>query len=536
MTTVVPTRQSSPVPSSTVHILQTPSPSPSPVPQRSVRLVKGRRSRASSSSRQRGRSDSLRRVQPIINVPKPANYGRWDSIRDGVAPEPVYSSRKAELSKPLPTAGVNACQKWLTASPPVSWFTVSAEETERRRKIAHETLSVRLPLAVRRAIKETEYALDCTVSEQSLLFLYTQHTTSVYDLDVDDRMLLLDDKIADLAKCLQRLKTLEAELSANKRLKRFGVSADAHWWNDQLVAMAKELGSVPTYATAPTLFVEAYVHRRIAECFAVSTWWGDFDPFKRDKHQSLANSFKDVISLASEYATPVEIPDCLFPDEVKEVIKEQFTKLVRALFRVHHNMDFENILDRLWTTVAKTYEQGNGRVDIVLENAGFELFSDLLFADFLIQSGLALEVRFHGKRMPWFTMDATKSDWEWMLAALVEPTTFSTCTQSERNLLRTLAGRWKSWAESRRFIFEHHAFWTTGYTFWAMPLHASDLFRHLSASQLAIFKGVLNYRRLTYDEAAPQGTPFEEAIGPMGARRGIDFPNVIWLSSASRDV
>ena len=185
-------------------------------------------------------------------------------------------------------AGANACKKWLTASPPASWLTLSKEEAEGRKKIAQDTVSIDLPQVVRHAIKETEYALDCMVSEQSLLYLYTQHTTSFYDLDVDDRMLLLDDKIADLARCLERLAALEVELLANRRLQRFGVSPDTHWWNDQLVKLARELGSTPTFATAPTLFVEAYVHRRIVECFSVSTWWGDFDPFKREKVCPLA--------------------------------------------------------------------------------------------------------------------------------------------------------------------------------------------------------------------------------------------------------
>ncbi|KAJ3485918.1 hypothetical protein NLJ89_g11856 [Agrocybe chaxingu] len=38
--------------------------------------------------------------------------------------------------------------------------------------------------------------------------------------------------------------------------------------------------------------------------------------------------------------------------------------------------------------------------------------TNFVLADFLIQSGLANQIRFHGKRYPWFVSDVTKKDWE----------------------------------------------------------------------------------------------------------------------------
>jgi hypothetical protein len=35
-------------------------------------------------------------------------------------------------------------------------------------------------------------------------------------------------------------------------------------------------------------------------------------------------------------------------------------------------------------------------MDFVLDNAGFELYCDCVYADWLIQSGLCSEIRFHG--------------------------------------------------------------------------------------------------------------------------------------------
>lgn len=47
------------------------------------------------------------------------------------------------------------------------------------------------------------------------------------------------------------------------------------------------------------------------------------------------------------------------------------------------------------------------------DNAGFELYCDFVYADWLIQSGIASEIVFHGKKLPWFVSDVTRKDWDW---------------------------------------------------------------------------------------------------------------------------
>ena len=60
-----------------------------------------------------------------------------------------------------------------------------------------------------------------------------------------------------------------------------------------------------------------------------------------------------------------------------------------------------NHMPEVWKLVSSPEFGGadkkGGRIDIVMDNAGFELFCDMVYADFLIVSGLAREVRFHGK-------------------------------------------------------------------------------------------------------------------------------------------
>ena len=72
-------------------------------------------------------------------------------------------------------------------------------------------------------------------------------------------------------------------------------------------------------------------------------------------------------------------------------------------------------------------------------------------ADFLLQSGLATQIRFHGKRYPWFVSDVTKKDWEWLLNTMVYGQLFPKATDVELESLRRLGTRWK--VRLRSFVF-----------------------------------------------------------------------------------
>ena len=65
-------------------------------------------------------------------------------------------------------------------------------------------------------------------------------------------------------------------------------------------------------------------------------------------------------------------------------------------------------------------------------------------------------------------------------------------------------------------------------------MEAPDLFLHLSHSDLVLFKGDLNHRKLTYDCTAPASTSFETAIGPMASKAGA--PKVCSLRTIKSDV
>lgn len=123
-----------------------------------------------------------------------------------------------------------------------------------------------------------------------------------------------------------------------------------------------------------------------------------------------------------------------------------------------------NHMPRLCEIVRDLKKKGidgrGGRIDFVLDNAGFELYCDCVYgklpavyfaglstytraADFLIQAGFVSEVRFHGKRYPWFVSDVTKKDWEWLLNTMVYGYLFPQASDAERESLKRLGQRWK---------------------------------------------------------------------------------------------
>lgn len=163
---------------------------------------------------------------------------------------------------------------------------------------------------------------------------------------------------------------------------------------------------------------------------------------------------------------------------------------------------------------AKAEGKAERRVDIVLDNAGFELFVDLILAGYLLSSGLATLVVLHPKDIPWFVSDVLPSDFSELLNALADPRKFYE-TPSEDEILqdKTPESLSEKEAEDLSFLFQNwgqlyaegqvilrpNRFWTQPGSFWRLPHVATELYEDLKTSNLVIFKGDLNYRKLTGD-------------------------------------
>jgi damage-control phosphatase, subfamily III len=154
-----------------------------------------------------------------------------------------------------------------------------------------------------------------------------------------------------------------------------------------------------------------------------------------------------------------------------------------------------------------------------LDNAGFELFVDLILAGYLLTSGLATTIVLHPKVMPWFVSDVVPADFSTLLNALAAPQSFYS-TQSEDdkaagNLppnslssdevkqIEFLFEQWSQFHGEGKLVLRPNGFWTEGGSFWRLPGTAPDLYDDLKSSELVIFKGDLNYRKLTGDVSDP---------------------------------
>jgi damage-control phosphatase, subfamily III len=160
------------------------------------------------------------------------------------------------------------------------------------------------------------------------------------------------------------------------------------------------------------------------------------------------------------------------------------------------------------------------RVDIVLDNAGFELFVDMFLAGYLLTAGLATTVVLHPKSFPWFVSDVTPPDFQHLLGALYDSESFfgaALKTAEERAKIAFLFERWSTLHAEGKLILRPNHFWTEGGSFWRLPATAPALYEDLRESELVLFKGDLNYRKLTADGMWDPTTPFAEAIGPLGA-------------------
>ena len=151
------------------------------------------------------------------------------------------------------------------------------------------------------------------------------------------------------------------------------------------------------------------------------------------------------------------------------------------------------------------------RVDIVLDNAGFELFVDLVLAGYLLAAGLATQVTLHPKSIPWFVSDVIPADFAALLSALANPQGFYSTpddhtgqvseplSQKELSDLSFLFQHWAGFHAEGQLRLRPNLFWTSGHSYWHLPQAEPRLYEDLKESELVIFKGDLNYRKLTAD-------------------------------------
>lgn len=278
--------------------------------------------------------------------------------------------------------------------------------------------------------------------------------------------------------------------------------------------------------------------------FSLSKHWKNYDVFARQKINTFRSSRPAVIELAARYktlltqleqgqgkpadeeaekilfmemceiclwgnATDLSLLTNLTYEDIQKLQGSQARKAAEKNILVNKLPAAYELLKR-----AKADGKTERRVDIVLDNAGFELFVDLILAGYLLSSGLATLVVLHPKDIPWFVSDVLPSDFSELLNALADPKKFYETPSEDEKLqdkapeplsdkesedLSFLFQNWSQLYAEGQVILRPNRFWTHPGSFWRLPFVAKDLYEDLKTSDLLIFKGDLNYRKLTGD-------------------------------------
>ncbi|GAW01631.1 duf89 domain-containing protein [Lentinula edodes] len=363
--------------------------------------------------------------------------------------------------------------------------------------------------------------------------------------DDPERKQHLEAKIAEGKIIIEKISKLKYEMARDHVMEPIPSDGEPHveLYNTKLEELTRS--SKNTWFTAPWLYAECYLYRLLRSYFVQTTHWRNYDPFHAQKLDVFAKSGPSIYGIATIMHELESEKSALESDPTK--LKVFFQEMIQmclwgnatdlSLLTHMSLVDIENLQsEKAWDHLQAVRD---GRVDFVLDNAGFELFTDLVFADFLVTyTPYVSKVVFHPKLIPWFVSDVTPPDFKETIEFLLDPKSFlsdlaSTSTTTspsqpqpsveQQQHLRELAGRLRRYVSEGVFELSvpsgtalggRHTtatlttpstkesslaqFWTAPVAYWDMATYDQEF-----------------YRKLTGDIQWPSWTPFEEALGPL---------------------
>jgi uncharacterized protein with ATP-grasp and redox domains len=238
-----------------------------------------------------------------------------------------------------------------------------------------------------------------------------------------------------------------------------------------------------TWDNAPFLFVENYFYHLLKEITHFDQ--NKIDYFSYKKNQDVISKKKMLTAAIKAIDQLVEKP---FEESLKSVL---YLNLLGNMADLSHVNGFNGPRsDRTNLLIDHSEKTGDifrnaKRIDIVLDNSGEELFFDLLLVYWIFHKTNTKVVFLHFKSIPYFVSDALTSDFEFLIDTLL----------SDKNSCR-FANAIIEYTKSGGLIAAHDNFWCTGDNFCNMP---ARLKMDINKSDLIIFKGDLNYRKLVED-------------------------------------
>ena len=253
-----------------------------------------------------------------------------------------------------------------------------------------------------------------------------------------------------------------------------------------------------TWLELPWYFAETYFYRRLLEAvryFEPGRWQGH-DPFGPQKRKqeveavaSLPGNLDPLSFVGQGMAFEALLHSCLWGNRAD---LSNFTVQEHARGGMAARQERHNLLIDHTDKVADLLSAGLERVDFVNDNAGQELLSDLVLADFSLSQGWVGQIVFHLKDRPFFVSDAMPRDLHETLGLL---------------RASVLGRRLNEHLAAGRLVLENDPFWTSCLMFREMP---PTLGAELALSDLVILKGDVNYRRLLDDRHWPHTAQLED--------------------------
>jgi uncharacterized protein with ATP-grasp and redox domains len=355
--------------------------------------------------------------------------------------------------------------------------------TSKSGSFAHNTLKVRVPAILRETIEQTSFPSDVRAA----------------------------------------LQELHAELVGGTIRGLHEDAPDVAFWNE---VSASHLGR--SWLDVPWYWAEAYFYRRVLEAtgyFRPGTGQGR-DPYLPKKRTEWMPE-----------AAPRRVDALLagLPDDESARFEQLFHASLWGnrtdlsyMVAVHLGGTANSLAERenlLVDDTAATWEWLRAKrpspIAFMADNTGTELLMDLALIDFLLEAGLASDVRLYLKPQPFFVSDAMAADVQAGLDAL----------RAGGKAARALAERTKDALVRHDLALIEHWFSATSLFYYQLPDH---LLAELARMELVIFKGDVNYRRLLGDAQWPSSALFADAVSyfpaPLVALRTLKGEIIVGLA------
>lgn len=276
-----------------------------------------------------------------------------------------------------------------------------------------------------------------------------------------------------------------------------------------------------TWLSAPWLVTEFYLYRLVMQALG---YWDPasagykYDPFAKQKRAGLLSSVgsaetmlaklptmpktKEGITLAAAFALWGNKMDLsLWPADAANSNVDVFSSILASASENLLHDDSPALSD----LCDKLRDKGGGAVDIIVDNAGFELVTDLALAQHLVESGIAKVVTFQLKSHPTFVSDALEKD----LRDTVEH--YANLDMMQFPSAQASGKIWQQFLDTGAWQCHEDNFWVQPFPMWEMtePLRTDMKER----CDLAFVKGDANYRRLLGDRMWDFTAPFEDVVG-----------------------